>query len=143
MPSLLRITDAATLGIHALALLAGADAPVRVASLAGAMNASEAHLSKVMQRMARASLVTSVRGPRGGFSLARNPDSLTLLEVLEVVDGPIEDEPCLLGAPACTAPGGCALRRLNAQVQKMVIERLGDLTVGDFDLSDLLSDPRG
>ena len=94
-----------------------------------------------MQRMARAGLVTSVRGPRGGFSLARNPDSMTLLEVLEVVDGPIEDEPCLLGAPTCTAPGGCAIRRLNAQVKELVTERLGDLTVSDFDLSDLLPEP--
>jgi len=141
VPSLLRITDAATLGIHALALLSGADTPVRVSRLAGAMRASEAHLSKVMQRMARAGLVTSVRGPRGGFSLARNPDSMTLLEVLEVVDGPIEDEPCLLGAPTCTAPGGCAIRRLNAQVKELVTERLGDLTVSDFDLSDLLPEP--
>ena len=141
MPGLLRITDAATLGIHALALLQGAEEPVRVARLAGAMHASEAHLSKVMQRMARAGLVSSVRGPRGGFSLARDPDSMTLLEVLEVVDGPIEEEPCLLGAPTCTAPGGCAIRRLNAQVQSLVVERLGDLTVSDFDLSDLLPRP--
>jgi Rrf2 family protein len=62
---------------------------------------SEAHLAKVMASLARAGLVTAVRGPHGGARLRRAPTEITLLEVYEAIDGPMTMEPCLL------APDGC------------------------------------
>lgn len=138
MAGLLRITDAAVLGIHALALMASAEEPTRVTQLAGTLEASEAHLSKVMQRLSRAGMVTSVRGPKGGFLLARNPDDVTLLEIYEALDGPLAEETCLLARPACGEPGACAVRGLNAEIRALVVERLSGLKLSHFDLSDLV-----
>jgi len=102
MPGVLRISEAASLGMHAMVLLASDRGRVLSAhEVAARLNASEAHLSKVMQRLGRAGLVQSVRGPRGGFSLARSPDAVTLLEVYEAALG----EPALPQAPG----GGEAL----------------------------------
>ncbi|MHC4221026.1 MAG: RrF2 family transcriptional regulator [Planctomycetota bacterium] len=48
-----------------------------------------AYLLKIMQQLVRANVLTSKRGPRGGFSLARSPKSITMLEIVEAVDGPM------------------------------------------------------
>jgi len=138
LAGLLRITDAAVLGIHALALMGKAEEPTRVPQLAGALRASEAHLSKVLQRLARAGMVTSVRGPKGGFLMARDAKDVTLLEVYVALDGPVAEETCLLARPACEKPGVCAVRALNAEIHALVQKRLGSLKLSDFDLSDLI-----
>ena len=64
MRNLLKISDAAVLGIHALGTLTGAEEPVSASRMAAALGVSEAHLSKVLQRLVRAGLVSSSRGPR-------------------------------------------------------------------------------
>lgn len=138
MAGLLRISDAATLGIHALALLASAEEPVQVSRLAGAMIASEAHLSKVLQRLAKQGMVSSVRGPRGGFVLRSDPAEVSLLDAFVAVDGPLGDDDCLLIRPACGKPGECAVCALNAEVRHLVVERLGGVRLADLDLSELL-----
>ncbi len=138
--SLLRISDAATLAIHALAMLADTHEPVQVSRIAEPMAASTAHLGKVLQRLARLGLVTSVRGPRGGFSLARPAAETSLLDVLVAVDGPIVEEGCLLARPACHHPDACPVRSLNHQVRDLVVDKMGELTLADIDLSDLLQE---
>lgn len=138
---LLRISDAATLAIHALALLADADKPVQVARIAEPMRASAAHLGKVLQRLGKLGLVTSIRGPKGGFTLARPADETNLLDVLVAVDGPITEEGCLLGQPVCHKPDSCPVRGLNDQVRELVVDRLAALTLADIDLSDLIQEP--
>ncbi len=138
--NLLRISDAATLAIHALALLGDAEEPVQVSRIAEPMRASTAHLGKVLQRLAKLGLVKSVRGPRGGFTLTRTAAETNLLDVLVAVDGPITEEGCLLGRPACSHPEGCPVRSLNHQVRDLVVEKLSGLTLADIDLSDLLQE---
>jgi len=103
---LLRISEAASLGLHACVVLAAQrDRDVPAHELAGDFEASEAHLAKVMQRLGRAGLVASTRGPKGGFRLARPADAITLLDVYEAVEGPVEPVGCLLGRPACRGAG--------------------------------------
>ena len=102
MPQLLRISEAASLGLHACVVLARrAGRLVPAHELAEDFGASEAHLAKVMQRLGKAGLVRSTRGPRGGFRLAREAEGITLLEVYEAVEGPVEPVRCLLGRPVC------------------------------------------
>lgn len=102
MPTLFNISDAAILALHTGALLAYYH-PQRVSThqIATAFDASEAHLSKVLQRLARNGIVRSIRGPRGGFTLNKAPQEITLLEIYEAIDGPIDTRTCLLGAPVC------------------------------------------
>jgi len=115
-----------------------AEEPTRVTQLASALRASEAHLSKVLQRLARAGMVTSVRGPKGGFLMARDAAEVSLLDVYVALDGPVAEETCLLAKPACAQPGACAVRSLNAEIRTLVQKRLGSLYLSDFDLSDLV-----
>jgi Rrf2 family protein len=102
MSNLLRVSEAASMGLHAMALLA-VD-PERLLSTreaASLLGVSEAHLAKVFQRLARVGLVDSIRGPKGGFLLARQPSTITLLEVFEAIEGPIVVRACLFSSRLC------------------------------------------
>jgi len=129
--NLLKISDAASLAIHAMALLSTRDAPVRVPLLAEALAASEAHLGKVMQRLGRAGLLNSVRGPKGGYQLAVPADQLMLLTILEVMDGPVPEVACLLKKPKCSDPCPCVLRSLSTKVNQLVREVFGSTSLSD------------
>ena len=50
------------------------------------------YLLKILQQLVRANILRSKRGPRGGFSLAKSPKKITLLEVIEAVDGPMASQ---------------------------------------------------
>jgi Rrf2 family protein len=103
MTDLLRMTEAASLALHATALLASSPPgkPRSNPDLARSLGASPAHLSKVLQRLTRAGLVRPVRGPAGGFTLARDPGRTTLLDVYEAIDGPLDAPACLLRRRGC------------------------------------------
>jgi Rrf2 family protein len=134
MDTILRISDAANLAIHAMAHIARSRGGVNqsVGEIATHQGVSEAHLSKVMQRLVKVGLLTSRRGPGGGFLLGREAKTISLLEILEVIDGPMSDCKCLLGRKKCLF-GGCALGALlthvNHQVRVFLASRnLTDLT---------------
>ncbi len=127
---LLRISEAAVLAVHTAALLAGEEDRVMTThEVAGFLNASEAHLSKVLQRLSKTGLVTSVRGPKGGFRLARPARTVTLLEVYEAMDGPLPEKECLLDAAVCT--GECILGNVLREVGCTVKEHLSGTTLAD------------
>ena len=104
MATILRLSEAATLAIHTMVLLAAGERMVSTREIALKLGASEAHLAKVLQRLARAGMVHSERGPKGGFELAEGGEDITLMDIYELMDGRYAPSDCLLGYPVC---GGC------------------------------------
>ncbi len=130
MPSLLRISEAASLALHAMSVLAESpDQWLSTHHIAKRLAVSENHLSKVSQRLAHAKLVETARGPKGGMRLAKPADEITLLEVYETIDGPLETSDCLLGQPTC-GRAECILGDLVSQINRQVTERLSNTTLG-------------
>lgn len=102
MTSILRFSDAAMIGIHAMRLLArekGRLIPAK--DLGKAIGASLAHLAKVMQRLVRAGHVSSLKGPSGGFILAPGSEDLSFLAVIEAIDGTISGGFCPFAQAKC------------------------------------------
>jgi Rrf2 family protein len=133
MSSLLRVSEAASLALHTMVLLAARNgARVSAPEMARRLRASEAHLSKVLQRLAHVGLVTSVRGPRGGFSLSRPAGSITLLEVYEAIEGPLQATKCLAREPVC---GGrrCLLGGLVGDINTRVRRYLANTRLSELD----------
>ncbi|MCW2277596.1 RrF2 family transcriptional regulator [Heliophilum fasciatum] len=90
MAGAIRITEATSLALHGLTMLAGTEkAVLSVREMAQEMAASEAHLAKVLQRLVKAGLVRSGRGPTGGFSLAKPKEEINLLDIYEAMEGPL------------------------------------------------------
>ena len=108
MSNVLRISNAASLALHAMGLLAtNPERPLATSEAAVTLSVSENHLQKVMQRLHHAGLVRSIRGPHGGFELALPPDRITLMQVYEAIEGPLTLTQCLLGRPRCQ--GNCCI----------------------------------
>jgi Rrf2 family iron-sulfur cluster assembly transcriptional regulator len=87
---------------------------------------------KLMQRLHDARLVDSCMGPRGGFRLSRTPGQISLLEVVEVIQGPVTLNRCLMSDCACPRGGGCAVRVKITELQGHMEEYLRGVTVGDL-----------
>jgi Rrf2 family protein len=102
-----------------------------VGQLAGFLQGSESHLSKVMQRLQRAGLVRSTRGPKGGYRLERPAQEITLLAVYEVVEGPLDEADCLFDRPACGTET-CILGDLLERVNRQINEYLSQTVLSDL-----------
>lgn len=131
--SSLRISDAASLALHSMVLLAAKpDKPLTTHEVAAELRVSEAHLSKVFQRLAKAGLVNSTRGPGGGFILGKPADAVSLLDVYETIDGPLTGQDCLLGDPTCQGKAcllGGLVKAVNEQMRNYLSStRLADVT---------------
>jgi Rrf2 family protein len=132
MANAFKVSEAASLALHSMAFLAEhRDRLVSAHEMASALRVSEAHLSKVLQRLARAGLVKSTRGPKGGFTLGRPRSKITLLEVYETIEGPLAMGSCLLGSPVCGGEKcifGGLLRMINKRMKDYLAQtRLPEL----------------
>ena len=65
---------------------------------------------KLMQRLQKAKLVTSCMGANGGFTLKKEPSKISLLDVINAIQGPISLNRCLLGVNACPKQKHCSVR---------------------------------
>jgi len=89
--------------------------------------------AKIFQSLAKARLVKSNRGTGGGFTLLKEPASITVLEVIEAIEGKIAFQRCLAeDEPACEHFGGCALCGLFEQAQDRVREVFSRTTIADL-----------
>lgn len=132
MASLLKISDATVLGLHAMVYLAEQmEETVTTCEIAAFLCASEAHLAKVLQRLVRAGLIKSVRGPKGGFSLVKGGEATTLLAIYEVLEGTFPKCYCLFESPICDRTG-CILGGLLAKLGKEVKDYLTATTVAEL-----------
>jgi Rrf2 family protein len=134
MASLVKISEAASLAIHTMALLARErEEHFTNREIARRLGASGHHLAKVMQRLVRAGMVESLRGPAGGFRLGVLPKDVELLQIYEAVEGPITESQamCPLGRPACQKET-CVLGTLMCRLQEQAREYLAGTTVEDL-----------
>ena len=90
----MKLTRAASYAIHALVFMAAQKQNKPVAShlVAQARGIPERFLLKVLKPLVSARVLQSIKGPNGGYRLAKTPHDITLLEVLEAVDGPIRGQ---------------------------------------------------
>ncbi|MCX5794938.1 MAG: Rrf2 family transcriptional regulator [Elusimicrobia bacterium] len=92
MRNMIAITLAAELGMKALLKMPSGDV-VRCDEVARLVPCSPAHMSKILQRLAKHSIITPVRGPKGGYRLARPVGDITVTQVIEAVDGRLDAAP--------------------------------------------------
>ena len=123
MSELIKISEAASIALHACAWLATREGRRGCsAEICRDLGFSPAHFVKIMQSLARAGLVESRRGRQGGTVLTRAPDSLTLLEIFEAIEGPLRTDACLLSPDKCRGGGcllGAELRRHHRALREM------------------------
>ncbi len=128
MNSVLDISAAANLALHAMTVMAGEPARVfSVRELAEGLGVSAHHLMKVLQRLQRARLVVSRRGPRGGFLLGAEAMGVSLLAIYEAIDGKLAPRACLFGERRCA--GACVFGDFIVATNRAFRERLEGTTL--------------
>lgn len=112
MADIIKISDATALALHSMVHLAvDPEKQSTTAEIAELFEASKHHLAKVHQRLTKAGLLLSSRGPGGGVGLAKNPAEITLLDIYEAIEGEMVHRPCLFGKQECPR-GDCVLSGL-------------------------------
>ena len=90
---------------------------------------------KLMQKLRSVKLVESCMGPKGGFRLGRKPSKISVLEVIEAIQGPLALNRCLLSIDACPRQRSCTVRVKLAELQRCVSSRLGSITLDELAIS--------
>jgi Rrf2 family protein len=130
MARFLEMSEATALGLHAMVLIAGSEDLVSAESLAQSLQASQAHLSKVLKSLSDAGFLLSKRGPSGGYQLAQPASAISLLRIYEALQGAMRLDGCLFDKPICDRVH-CFLGELVEQVRGTVFEHLAKTTLAD------------
>ena len=130
MAGYFKISQRASIALHAMAILASDEQGIKSSrEMAAFLEESETHVAKVMQSLARAGLVSSMRGPNGGFRLKRRARDISLLEVYEAIEGPIEECKCLMAKKVCK--GQCMLGGLLPRIDNEVKQYMADAKLNE------------
>lgn len=97
--------------------------------LAEATEAPESFLSKVLQSLAHAGLITSRRGQAGGFRITPRGRQSSMREVIEAVDGPVCLNACLVHGRSCARKAHCPAHPVWARAQQAMFDVLSNITV--------------
>lgn len=104
---------------------------LRASEIADELGVPHNYLSKTLHGLARAGVLRSVRGPRGGFRLARPPGQVTLADILGPIDPSLIEDKCLLGRPRCSEDGACAMHTRWIEVRAPLVKFFRETTLGD------------
>ena len=111
----------------------GEDAQMRVDDIARALSVPRNYLSKILHELGRAGVLTSSRGPRGGFRLAKSADELSLADVVGRFD-PLNSEPaCLLGREGgCSEEDPCAAHASWREISGQLVTFFRETTLAEL-----------
>jgi len=130
-----RLTDYATIVLTVLAARPGVVlSAVELADLSGLEVPT---VAKVLRPLARAGLVEGFRGAGGGYRLAREPARISLVEIVEAMEGPLGMTECSLHAGTCGLEDSCGVRANWRRINDVVAAALRDVT-----LAQMLAPPR-
>ena len=122
----MQITRQADYAMRAVAYLAnlGMDRRAATSQIAEEQQIPPSFLAKIVSQLSVAGLLQTSRGARGGVSLARSPEEISFLEVIEAIDGPILLNECVIDQSACNFGETCALRPVFCDAQADLVNRL-------------------
>jgi Rrf2 family protein len=130
----MQITRQADYAVRAMVYLAQLE-PTKKAStwkIAKEKSIPPSFLAKIVSQLSVAGLLQTSRGAHGGVSLAKPPESISLLDVVEAIDGPILLNDCIGDASTCVYDDSCPLKPVWCDAQKMLVEHLSKATFAQF-----------
>lgn len=133
MNGFIKLSDASSLGIHAMIFMANkaGATPTSAHEISQHFEFSEAHLIKVLQRLAKLGLVESIRGPKGGWRIARPLDSISLFDIHIAIEGEPTFTGCILKKQICDHDN-CPLKKQLYDANQQVAAFLTDAKLSQF-----------
>lgn len=128
----MQITRQADYAVRAVLYLAKIDGGDRASTsqIAREQHIPPSFLAKIVSQLSVAGVVQTSRGARGGVSLSRPPSNITLLEVVEAIDGPIALNECVRNPNACEFCDSCDVHPVWSTAQSHLIDHLESMDFG-------------
>ncbi|MCB0974996.1 MAG: Rrf2 family transcriptional regulator [Actinobacteria bacterium] len=130
----LEVTRKSELAVRVLQCLASSDGLRKGADLAASVHSSPGFLAQTISPLAQRGWVTSDPGPAGGYRLVADPATITLLDVIEAVEGPIHSKRCVVSKQDCGRAGQCLMHHSWHRARRNLTESLSAIAVLDADL---------
>jgi len=130
----MQITRASDYAVRVMIHLASLplSSTIRQSELSKATEVSGHFLSKVLQQLVRAGLIRSQRGAGGGYALAIAASSVSLMDVVEAIEGPVRLNQCLEEGPSCDRKVWCPAHRVWAEAQAAVTNVLAGASMAEL-----------
>ena len=130
----MQITRQADYAVRAVLYLAklGADQRAATSQIAQEQLIPPSFLAKIVSQLSVAGLLQTSRGARGGVSLAKSPKDISVLEVVEAIDGPILLNECVSSSGVCAFGDECLMRPIWCDTQAQLVARLKNTTFAEI-----------
>lgn len=119
-----------------IALHASTTKNISIKEIAKEQGIPAQYLSKIMQLLVKKNIVESMKGPNGGFILKKNPNKLTLFEIIEIIDGTDIFDKCGMGLKKCLDKEPCPIhseyKLVKAKIKKILKEKSVNQLVEDI-----------
>ena len=89
-------------------------------------------LGKTLQLLVQSRILTSQKGPKGGFKLAKNPEEIALFHIVDAIDGTDFLTSCVLGFPECSSKSPCPIHSEWGTLRDRVYQMLANRTIADI-----------
>ncbi len=124
-----KLTDYATV---VMTCLVDADGVLSAQALAERSHLEAPTVSKLLKQLAQAELVVSTRGINGGYRLAREPQAITIADIVTAMEGPIGMTECSAQAGACDHEPHCGVRVNWQRINQAIADALESVTLADM-----------
>jgi len=133
----MRITTTSRYGVRALFDVAyhGGGQPTQIKDISRRQKISQRYLEQIFNKLLKAGLLKSRRGPRGGYMLSRDPSEITVGEIITAAQGPIVPVRCLAQdakRKECEVIQGCITRHIWKQTQQLLVDYYNSVSISDL-----------
>lgn len=105
---------------------------VSVKKIADALETPQAFLSKLLQQLNKGNLVSSTKGPNGGFYLSEKDKEHAVLDIIKNMDGTSKFEDCFLGLSTCSDENPCPVHFIVSPFKEKLLENFRDKTISQY-----------
>lgn len=118
-----------------LALHSNIDKKILAKDISKPINVPPAYIAKLLQPLVKENIISSIKGPRGGFYLDENNLNKSIMSIIMVIDGEEKWNACMLSLEKCNAEKPCPLHAILSASRNKILNNLKDKTIKDVILS--------
>lgn len=115
-----------------LALNSSENKKVMVKDIAQPINVPQAYVAKLLQELSRQEIISSTRGPNGGFYLSDNNRKQSIMSIIDVIDGKEKFNSCMLSLHECDEEKPCPMHKIIYPLKSKLIQNLKGNTIQDL-----------
>ena len=105
---------------------------VSIKEISEKLNIPSPYLAKILQCLARRGILSSIKGPNGGFKLGRAADTIALKDIVEGIDGLYALDKCVMGFEKCDDHNPCPLHETWSEIKKKIIDSILSKSISEL-----------